>query len=107
MVSFPVPAPVTKSVDDAVAVQEALSRARLSTTSTFPSTPVIVDPGAPEPRFAAAGAVIESAPLVTVKVIVVSGSPATGPTVVLMPDPAAAGPGPARWRAVAADAETG
>jgi hypothetical protein len=38
----------------------------------------MVVPGAPEPRFALAGAVIVSAPLVTAKVTVVSGSPGPG-----------------------------
>ncbi len=39
----------------------------------------MVVPGAPEPRFEAAGAVIESAPVVTVKVTVVE---ALGPTTI-------------------------
>src|SRR5580692_7197929 len=64
-----------KSVDDAVAVHEALDSARLSVTVTSPIGAPIVVPGAPEPRFAAPGAVIVSAPDVTVKVRVVSGSP--------------------------------
>src|SRR6266496_2633221 len=75
MVSAGVPPPVVKSVADAVAVQEALSRARSSVTVVVPISPVMVVPGAPEPRFAVAGAVIVSAPLVTAKVTVVSGSP--------------------------------
>ena len=75
MVSFVVPAPVVKAVDDAVAVQAALSRARSSVTVIAPISSVMVVPGAPEPRSAVAGAVIVSAPLVTAKVTVVSGSP--------------------------------
>src|SRR5580698_9041526 len=68
-------APLMKSVDDAVAVHEALDSARLSVTVTSPIGAPIVVPGAPEPRFAAPGAVIVSAPDVTVHVRVVSGSP--------------------------------
>jgi hypothetical protein len=64
-----------KLVEDAVAVQEAASRARASVTVTVPSDPEIVEPGAPEPMLAAAGAVIVSPPTVTVKVMVVFGSP--------------------------------
>src|ERR1700723_3121135 len=80
MVSFGVAVPVVKLVADAVAVQVALSRARSSVTVTCPPrSEEMVLPGAPEPRFAEAGAVIESAPLVTVKVTVVFGSPAAGP----------------------------
>ena len=66
--------PVVNAVEDAIAVQAAASRARLSVTVTVPRAPEIVLPGAPEPRFAVAGALSESAPLVTVKVTVVSGS---------------------------------
>lgn len=76
-----VPEPVVKLVEDAVAVQVALSSARLSVTVTEPRAPLIVVPGAPEPRLAAVGAVMVSAPLVTANVTVVSGSldpPAAG-----------------------------
>ena len=50
MVSSPVPPPVMKSVDDALAVQDAASRARSSVTVTGPSVPVMVVSGLPEPR---------------------------------------------------------
>ena len=49
--------------------------ARLSVTVTGPIGAPTVVPGAPEPRLAKPGAVIVSAPDVTVKVRVVSGSP--------------------------------
>ena len=75
MVSAGAPPPVVKSVADASAIQAAVSEARSSVTVIAPISPVIVVPGAPEPRGAAAGAVIVSAPLVTAKVTVVSGSP--------------------------------
>jgi hypothetical protein len=78
MVSSGVAVPVVKSVADAVAVQEALSRARSSVTVVAPTSPVMVVPGAPEPRSAAVGAAIVSAPLVTAKVTVVFGSPGPG-----------------------------
>jgi hypothetical protein len=88
MVSLPVPVPVTQLVDEAVAVQDAESRARLSAISTVPSGLLIVVPGPPDPRFAEAGALIVSAPTVTVNIIVVSGSPpAVGAVVVLTPEP--------------------
>ena len=79
MVSAGVPPPVWKSVEDAVAVQEALSSARSSVTVTAPRGEEMVAPTAPEPRSEASGAVIASAPVVTVKVTVVGGSPAAGP----------------------------
>ena len=75
IVSSGVPAPVVKSLDDAFALQAAASSARSSVTVTVPSRPEMVVPGAPEPRFADVGAVIVSAPEVTVNVTVVSGSP--------------------------------
>jgi hypothetical protein len=88
MVSFPVPVPVTQLLDEAVAVHDADSRARLSVTLTAPSTPVTVVPGPADPRFAEAGADIASAPTVTVNIIVVSGSPPpVGAVVVLIPEP--------------------
>src|SRR5690242_13118782 len=75
MVSAGVPPPVVKSVAAAVVVHDALSRARSSVTVTGPRLPLIVVPGAPLPRSALTGADIVSAPDVTVKVTVVSGSP--------------------------------
>ena len=74
MVSAGVPVPVVKLLVDAVTVQEALSRARLSVAVTVPSAPEMVVPGAPDPRLAAVGAVIVSSPLVTANVTVVPGS---------------------------------
>jgi hypothetical protein len=65
---------VVKLVEAAVAVQLAWSSARLSVTTTLPTTPVMNPPGAPEPSDVAVGAVIVSAPLVTENVTVVSGS---------------------------------
>jgi hypothetical protein len=61
---------------EAVTVQEALSKARLSVTVTVPSGPVMVLPGAPDPRFEAVGVLIVSRPPVTANVTVVAGSPA-------------------------------
>src|ERR1700722_10525946 len=79
MVSSAVPVPVVQAVDDAVVVQVPPSVARRSVTTTFPPRlPLIVVPGAPEPRSALAGAVMVSPPVVTVKVTVVSGSPPPG-----------------------------
>jgi hypothetical protein len=77
-VSAGVAPPVVKAVEDAVAAQAAESRARSSVTVMAPMGPAMVEPGAPAPRFALTGAVIESAPTVTVKVTVVSGSPGAG-----------------------------
>src|SRR5580693_739848 len=74
MVSAGVPPPVVQSVAEAVAVQVAASKARSSVTVTAPRAPVMVVPGAPAPRFAETGAVIDRAPVVTAKVTVVSGS---------------------------------
>jgi hypothetical protein len=78
MVSLGVAPPVVQALEDAVAVQDAVSRARLSATVTGPMAPVMVVPGAPLPKLAEAGAVIVKAPTVTVKVTVVFGSPALG-----------------------------
>src|SRR5690348_15796248 len=75
MVSAGVPPPVVKSLDAAVVIQDAVSRARSSVTVTAPRWPVMVVPGAPLPRSAETGADIDSSPEVTVKVTVVSGSP--------------------------------
>src|SRR5580700_7454028 len=100
MVSAVVAVPVVKLLEDAVTVQEALSRARLSVTWTAPSAPEMVLPGAPDPRLAAVGAVIVSSPLVTANVTVVPGS---------LPARAAAAACVARMTgpAVAADAAAG
>src|SRR6266702_1840398 len=78
--TWPAPPPsVVKSVEDAVAVQEAEASARLSVTVIGPSSPVMMPPGTPEPRFAEDGAVSVSAPVVTAKVTIVAGSlPAGG-----------------------------
>jgi hypothetical protein len=97
MVSASVPPPVVQSDEEATTVQAAASRARLSVTVTVPRAPEMVVPGALVPRSMVAGAVIESAPELTVKVTVVSGSPA------LAVDEYASTPGPAD----AADAATG
>jgi len=78
MVSAGVAVPVVQSLDDAVVVQLAESRARSSVTVTGPSDPEIVVPGAPVPRSAETGALIDKAPVVTVKVTVVSGSAPAG-----------------------------
>jgi hypothetical protein len=74
-----------------------MARARSSVTVTVPRAPVMVVPGALVPRSALTGAVIESAPELTVKVTVVSGSAALG----LDEYASTAGP------AVLADAATG
>src|ERR1700727_2883824 len=71
MVSAGVAPPVVQAVEEAVVVQDAESRARLSVTVTAPSEPEIVVPGAPDPRLSEAGAVSASPPEVTVKVTVV------------------------------------
>ena len=97
MVSAGVAPPVVQLLAEAVAVQDAASRARSSVTVTGPGTPAMVVPGAPVPRSTVAGAVSDKAPAVTVKVTVVSGSPALGL------DECASTAGPA----VAADAATG
>src|ERR1700748_1594325 len=60
MVSAGVPPPVVQSLEAAVAVHEALSRARSSITVTDPRAPAIVVPGAPLPRLVLAGAVMDS-----------------------------------------------
>src|SRR5580693_5153632 len=78
MVSFVVPLPVSQVVEEAVAVQAAVSKARSSVTVTDPTDPEMVAPGTPPPRFTAVGAVIDRAPTVTVKVTVVAGSPPDG-----------------------------
>jgi hypothetical protein len=78
MVSAGVCVPVRKSVSAAVTIQAALSRARLSVTVTAPSDPEAMPPGAAELKFAEPGTVIDSMPTVTVKVTMVSGSPAGG-----------------------------
>jgi hypothetical protein len=75
MVSAGVPPPVVQSVEEAVAVHEAVSKARSSVTATAPRAPLMVVPGAPLPRSEEAGAVMDKAPEVTEKVTVVSGSP--------------------------------
>src|ERR1700677_4019939 len=64
MVSAARPAPVVKSVAEAVAVQPA-TPARSSVTWTIPRLPAAVPPGAAEARLALAGAVIESTPRTT------------------------------------------
>jgi hypothetical protein len=103
MVSSGVPPPVVQLLAEAVAIQDASSRARSSVTTTEgpavppPRTPVMVLPGAPVPRSTVPGAVSDSAPTLTVKVTVVSGSAALGV------DECASTAGPA----VAADAATG
>src|SRR5690348_5370482 len=74
MVSSEVPPPVVHAVEAAVTVHEALSAARSSVTVMTPVAPEMVVPGAPLPRFALAGAVSDSAPVVTAKVTVVLGS---------------------------------
>lgn len=79
MVSGPVPPPVVKSVDAAVAVQLASSAARSSTTVTGPMGvgPIVV-PGLPEPSVALSGTDMLSAPVSTENVTVVDGSNAPG-----------------------------
>src|ERR1700722_11867823 len=78
MVSSGVTPPVVQEPAEAVATQDAASRARSSVTTTespvapSPRSPEMVVPGAPEPRLAEAGAVSDKAPTVTVKVTVVS-----------------------------------
>src|ERR1700751_588625 len=74
MLSALVEPPVVQAVEEAVAVQEAVSRARLSVTPTAPRTLEIVLPGAPLPRSPLVGTVMARAPVVTVKVTVVAGS---------------------------------
>src|ERR1700722_12004687 len=70
MVSAAVPPPGRKGVEGAAAVQVATRRARLSVTVTVPKAvgPMVV-PGAPDPRLAVAGTVMESRPLLTVNVV--------------------------------------
>jgi hypothetical protein len=75
MVSAGEPPPVVKSVAEVATVQLAETKARSSTTLLAPIGALIVVPGAPEPRSADAGTVMVRAPDVTVKVIVVEGSP--------------------------------
>ena len=70
---------MVKSVEDTVAVQVAETRARPSVTDTVPRLPLMVLPGPPEPNLAVPGALMVSAPLVTVNVTVVSGSAALFP----------------------------
>jgi hypothetical protein len=77
-VSAAVAPPVVQAVDEATAVQAAVSEARSSVTTTAPRAPVMVVPGALVPRSTLTGAVIESEPELTAKVTVVSGSPAFG-----------------------------
>src|ERR1700723_3901934 len=102
MVSFGVAVPVVKLVADAVAVQAALSKARSSVRMACPPrSEEMVLPGAPEPRFAVAGAVIESAPLVTVKVTVVFGSPGPPAAVLVIAAHAAVGIKPVATMAAA------
>ncbi len=74
MVSAGIPAPVVKLLEDAVTVQDAVSSARLSVTVTVPSAPLMPVPAAPSPRSTESGTEMNSSPLVTVKVTVVSGS---------------------------------
>jgi hypothetical protein len=103
MTSAGVALPVVQLLAEAVAIQDAVSKARSSVTTTEgpaappPRGPVIVVPGAPEPRLTESGAVSDKAPTVTVKVTVVFGSLA------LVLDEYASTAGPA----VAADAATG
>jgi hypothetical protein len=103
MISSGVAPPVVQAVAEALATQDAASRARSSVTTTEgpwtspPRGPEMVLPGAPEPRLAVPGALSDKAPAVTVKVTVVSGSLALG----LDEYASTAGP------AVAADAAAG
>src|ERR1700722_7574291 len=64
MVSAGLRVPVVKSLEDTEAPQSA-PKPRPSVTPTMPRLEEIVDPGAPEPRAAVAGAVIDSGPLMT------------------------------------------
>src|ERR1700722_2647578 len=64
MVSAGLPAPVVKSLEDTEAAQSA-PKPRPSVTPTVPRLEEMVVPGAPEPRAALAGAVIDSGPLMT------------------------------------------
>src|ERR1700722_15702436 len=64
MVSAGGPVPVVKAVAETVAVQLA-PNPRLSVTWTLPRLPLMVPPGAAEPRLALAGAVMDKAPPTT------------------------------------------
>jgi hypothetical protein len=82
--------PLLKSVCAAVTVQLAEANARASATVHGPIGALIVVPGAPEPRLADTGTVMVRAPDVTVKVIVVAGSPDTDCVSVAVYKPATA-----------------
>src|SRR5580700_8189787 len=72
MVSAGVPAPVAKPVEETVAVQSA-PKPRSSVTWTVPRAPLRAPPGAPEPRLAVAGTVMDSGPAATATVTVQPG----------------------------------
>src|ERR1022692_735146 len=72
------PPPVTKLVDDTVAIQLPASPARASITCTSPSSADrCVEPDGAPPRFAAAGAEIDSAPVTMLNVVAVDAGGTT------------------------------
>src|ERR1700722_12568959 len=64
MVSCGLPAPVVKSLEDTEGARSA-PKPRPSVTPTVPRLEEMVVPGAPEPRAALAGALIDSGPVMT------------------------------------------
>src|ERR1700735_3094791 len=77
MVSAGLAAPVVKSLEDTEAAQSA-PKPRPSVTPTVPRGEEMVVPGAPEPRAALAGAVIDSGPVMTAVVTAHGGMSVPG-----------------------------